>query len=957
MTLINPFNVEKNLSSWASSRIISRGRDYYRKGNVLQLDSSSEAFIQSKVRGSDTEPYEVQIQFDSCGMPISRCTCPFNWEPLCKHAVSTLIAWMQEETESEPFIGKETSGTNLIPLENPHEKEKYISELEELEIKSRQLRCKEQGLRIVSKPANSCFGEYQVTSGNLDRKNSKYNVVVRDANWKHATCDCLDFLTNELGTCKHIELIKHRIPAKKLLLEDKKNDRIYLYKAVRHSNKNSFSPSEEIRIFIPPKFQDDIHPVIDKSFDESGFLINGRPALIQKKYFQQIYNTLNKKYKDNIDVHNSVWDTINDEINAFKWEKYIDEIAASPQKNSAFQKSVGSLSIKLHPYQMDGIFFAVKKQKAFIGDEMGLGKTMQAIGSALFLKELKKVKRVFIICPASLKFQWKKEIEKVSGVSVEIITGPAKERDLQYKNGKSFFAIINYELLYRDYKQLASLFPDMIILDEAQRIKNWDTKIAKTIKQLHSPFKLVLTGTPLENRLPELLSISEFLHPRALGASWKLIPAYAKTDSQDRIIGYTNLDHLRIRLKKFLIRRQRGEVLKQLPARTDNNYWTPLSAAQSDVHDSIVNRLIKLLKKWKKFKHLTKEDLQLFFMLLTSMRIVSNAYGQYDWKSIEKQLLNARKLTSDLQKKINSPKLEEFRKIIFDLLENPEQKIIIFSGWERMIRLAELYIRDILEEKYCSSLIFSGSVPVSKRPKIVNQFINDPKVRILFSTDSGSVGLNLQEGSNCVINLEMPWNPAVLEQRIGRVYRMGQKKSVQVINLISSECIEERIFNLIAEKKALFEGVFSEDINEINFNQGKTASFMDKMSKMFSKELENENEEEEFDNNEDSKKSDNASAKLIPEDITNDTISDENNKKTDTPDMDVQEINIQPVINQILKNLNMPELPEAASNSNVKIKISEDEHALNLLIPKSVKTLLKGFQPLLKTLLNLSEMS
>ena len=130
----------------------------------------------------------------------------------------------------------------------------------------------------------------------------------------------------------------------------------------------------------------------------------------------------------------------------------------------------------------------------------------------------------------------------MSRAEVSIIAGPARERCRLYGGVRTFFIILNYELLYRDLKQIAGLKPDLVILDEAQRIKNWETKIAQAIRKLDSPCRFVLTGTPLENRLAELHSISEYLNPKSLGAAWKLAPTYARLNEEDRIVGYQRLD-------------------------------------------------------------------------------------------------------------------------------------------------------------------------------------------------------------------------------------------------------------------------------------------------------------------------------------------------------------------------------------------------------------------------------
>jgi SNF2 family DNA or RNA helicase len=437
-----------------------------------------------------------------------------------------------------------------------------------------------------------------------------------------------------------------------------------------------------------------------------------------------------------------------------------------------------------------------------------------------------------VVCPASLKSQWRTEIERACGATTEIISGGARDRAEQYRTTKAFFILINYELLHRDLENIRSLKPDLIVLDEAQRIKNWQTKTSRTLKRLESPYRIALTGTPLENRLAELQSVTEFLNPRALGAPWKLMPTYSRLDEDGKVIGYTNLDRLRGRMGRFLIRRTRPEVLSQLPRRTDNNFWTRLTDRQKEVHDELAAQVLRLVQKWRKFKRLTLEDMQRLMMLLTSMRIVCNAYGQHDWKQIEAEVLSARRVNAELKRKIDSPKLDEFRDVLSDLLETPGQKIVVFSQWERMLRLSELYVRDIIEAAGARSLVFSGKLSLKKRAELVKRFNDDPSARVFFSTDAGGVGLNLQHAANCVVNLETPWNPAVLEQRVGRVLRMGQKKSVEVVNLISSDCIEERIFNLVAQKKALFAGVFDPSIKDVRFNADQAASFLDKMKRL-----------------------------------------------------------------------------------------------------------------------------
>ncbi|MBI4063435.1 MAG: DEAD/DEAH box helicase family protein [Elusimicrobia bacterium] len=964
----DPFCVDKNLKSWASPRVVARGAAYYRQGHVQSLESLNDR-IEAQVEGTQTEPYKIEIAFDEGGRPKSQCSCPFNWEPLCKHAVAVLLAWQQEETGSEPILGPLPSSDGKTFVDDLEDRNRYLEELAQVEREERRSRSKEQDLKIVTKPSRGLLGDYGVTTASPHRKEGIYRVTIRDGEFKHASCDCLDFRKNELGTCKHVELVRRRLEAKtraKALAEEVLSDsHLYVYLASRPSQNKILQPFENIRFYVTPRLKHKLQPLLSEWSDREGWYLspagspcssggNGHEAVGIETQFKKMAARFGSLAGPGaIHVDEQVWQLLRREEEQRRWEQLL---------NSALKPE---MSLKLHPYQTEGIRFAVKKRHAFIGDEMGLGKTVQAIGAALLLKKMGEVKKTLIVAPASLKFQWKREIEKFSREQALIISGGARQRDEQYRSAREFFVIINYELLYRDLGSILKLKPDYVILDEAQRIKNWETKIAQTIKRLESSFKLVLTGTPLENRLPELQSIAEFLDPRALGAPWKLIPTYAKLDENDKITGYTRLDHLRQRLSSFLIRRNRKEVLSQLPGRTDKNFWTALTSEQHDVHDMLAAQVTKLVRKWEKFKRLTREDMQRLFMKLTCMRIVCNAYGQYDWKPLELEVLSTRQASASLKKRIGSPKLEEFAQVMADLLENPHQKVVVFSQWERMIRLGDLYIRSILNQHASRSVIFCGALSLKKRDAEIKRFLSDPATRVFFSTDAGGVGLNLQEAANCVVNLEIPWNPAVLEQRVGRVYRMGQKKPVQVINFVSSESIEERIFNLVSHKKALFAGVFDEKTIEIRFGKGQQVSFMDKVGKIVpatAKDAAPERKENEI---------------LEPAEAIGDSVASVARREAQVPTPDARpflEIDLGPALSSLAalsggtskegiadaSSSPLAELggtagpPEAGTPARVTARVSQDEQGVHLVLPKPAVELLGRLRPLLETLIKLA---
>src|SRR5207302_3994820 len=194
----------------------------------------------------------------------------------------------------------------------------------------------------------------------------------------------------------------------------------------------------------------------------------------------------------------------------------------------------------LLPYQLDGIAFIAGEGRAVLADDMGLGKTIQGVGAAEFLAREAEVRKVLVVCPASLKSQWRSEIHRFCDRDVQLIGGRTAERFTQYDNS-CFFTICNYEQVLRDILAIERVKWDLIILDEGQRIKNWESKTAATIKSLRSRFALVLSGTPLENRLDELYSVVQFIDDRRLGPGFRFFNTHRVVDEKGKVLGYKNL--------------------------------------------------------------------------------------------------------------------------------------------------------------------------------------------------------------------------------------------------------------------------------------------------------------------------------------------------------------------------------------------------------------------------------
>ncbi len=345
------------------------------------------------------------------------------------------------------------------------------------------------------------------------------------------------------------------------------------------------------------------------------------------------------------------------------------------------------------------------------------------------------------------------------------------------------------------------LAPDLVILDEAQRIKNWGTKTAQAVKRLQSPYAYVLTGTPLENRIDEIYSITEFLDPHIFGPLFRFNREFYKLNDQGRPAGYKNLGELRRRIQPIMLRRLKTEVEDQLPERIDNNYFVEMDAKQREPYEEYQARVARLLHITKK-RPLRKEEHDRLQRNLACMRMLCDTTFILD------------------QESRTCPKLPELEKILEDVGIRNGRKALVFSEWVGMLTL----VREMADKMGWRYAWHTGQVAQKKRREEINRFKNDPECKLFLSTDSGGVGLNLQAAS-VVINLDLPWNPAKLEQRIARAWRKHQKAPINVINLVTRNSIEHRMLATLAVKKELSDGILDGigNLDEIKMPSGREA--------------------------------------------------------------------------------------------------------------------------------------
>ena len=453
------------------------------------------------------------------------------------------------------------------------------------------------------------------------------------------------------------------------------------------------------------------------------------------------------------------------------------------------------LKVPLYPFQMRGVLFAASRGRTILADDMGLGKTIQAIGAAEMLARRRGISRVLVICPASVKHQWLTEIERFSDRSAVVIDGSPEQRHTLY-NSEAFFKIVNYELVRRDLENVSALLPDLIVLDEAQRIRNWETVTARTIKPLRSRYALVLTGTPLENKLEELYSVVQFVDGRRLGPAFRFLSEHRQINERGKLIGYRNLDQVREKLAPILLRRRREQVLNDLPPRTDKIFRVPMGPEQSDYYGDEQKIVAALVRKLERQGWLSPVDQQRILCAIQNMRMLCDSTFLYDKETRV------------------SPKLDELREILRELVVEEGRKVVIFSEWEKM----NLQVGALLDKMKITYISLHGGVPTRRRGQLIARFRDQPDLKVFLSTDAGGVGINLQAAS-VVINIEPPWNPARLEQRIARVHRIGQLRSVLAIHLLTENSIEERVWETIRVKKELFKDLFDGAGSEVSFEQ------------------------------------------------------------------------------------------------------------------------------------------
>lgn len=446
----------------------------------------------------------------------------------------------------------------------------------------------------------------------------------------------------------------------------------------------------------------------------------------------------------------------------------------------------------LFNYQRWGIKCGLQVGDGFlIGDVPGLGKSIQSIGIAVERKNRGEIRNCLIVCPASLKYNWLDEIHKFTKETALVIGHKCKnsaDREKQWIAEGYFFKIVNYELVARDlyadpkkkdnriaaWKGILSSF-DMVVFDEIQYCKHHTSLRTMSCRQFNAKYRVGLSGTPIDGRLEEIHSIFQILKPGLFVSKQKFMERYAEYDYFGAVKGYHRIGEVSTKIDPYYLRRQKEEVLKDLPPKIHQDLHVELSAKNMKAYQDIV----------KKRSDITTEA--------SAAELLIRARQFLDFPEI-------------LGLHNTSDKYAVFKELVDSLVKENSQKIVVFSQYTNTIH----WLVKNLEADYTGIQVIDGSVDSEERQEICKRFNNDPNYNILIMSDAGATGLNLQSAHACIMYTDS-FSPATMLQREDRIHRATSKNCAMIYRFITDGTIEEHVREILARKQAINNAMLREN--------------------------------------------------------------------------------------------------------------------------------------------------
>ncbi len=754
----------------ADAHATEHGEQFAREQRV-EPPAAQDHGVTMLVRG-ETGKYQVSFWIEA-GQLASACDCP-SWRDPCKHQVAAARAlWLPPRDSPaadratdravRPRPPRQATLASVVADRPPDAEAARRDAMEE-----RQVAARRERMRTVpaDEPAHILVHSHTGFT---------YTVAVRgDVDGPHG-CDCPDFEANRLHACKHVERVRLTLAAGGMTLpaahvEAARRPRVYLH----------FGEAVEPRWFGPAMIAAADGPLA-ACFDAVGRWTGplGDVAAMREALL-------------------ALGDAV--EPAALAWLE--DRLRRVPDFDGVDPATlIPATPLPLHGYQRAGIAFLARTGRALLADEMGLGKTVQAILAAVVMRRARApVHAVTIVCPASLRGGWQDEIRRWAGEDATLLRGSASEREATIASRPAWL-VTHYEQVLRDHAVHHAHAPDLVILDEAQRAKGLRAVTARALKDIPARHVFALTGTPLENRLEEAYAIAQLIDQRLLPPLWQLERDHQVRDEDGRrVIAYRGLDALRTRLQPAFLRRRKEDVALDLPARIRSLMLVPMHAQALPSYDEALAAVRRIAAK----KKLLPADLDRLQRLLMIARRACDGPHLVGVKTDPR----------------NVPKLAELRQLLRDACLGERRKAVVFSEWTEMTASAE----DVARRLGLPVFSLRGDVAVPVRPQLLRAFASQDGPAVFVSTDAGGLGLNLQ-AADLVINLDLPWNPARLEQRLARVHRIGAVRTVQEILLVTENSLEERMLAVHATKQDVLANVWARDGETVVAAPGSAESF------------------------------------------------------------------------------------------------------------------------------------
>lgn len=513
-------------------------------------------------------------------------------------------------------------------------------------------------------------------------------------------------------------------------------------------------------------------------------LSNGEFLALTKSFqrkLRQLKDISGSEGKKGLRVHPlaaGLMEDFTDEVKNLKVDKAWKEQVKKLHKIQDFKPQMpANFHAELRPYQQEGYNWLAKLAEwgvgACLADDMGLGKTVQAL--AIILKRATEGPAL-VIAPVSVCRNWEKEARKFTPTLNPIIFREEADRKVAIENAKAYdLLIVTYGLMQQESELFTAKRFTTIVLDEAQAIKNFATKRSKAAMELQGDFKILTTGTPIENHLGELWNLFNFINPGLLGSLNSFNTNFAlpieRDNQKDKKLSLKRL------IKPFILRRKKDEVLDDLPEKTEIVLTVELSEDEKAFYEALRRNAIENIEKADG----AVEDIR-FRILAEIMRL-------------RRACCNPRLVMKDSA--LESSKLKLFESVVLELIENGH-KSLVFSQFVDHLAI----LRTFLDDKKIPYQYLDGSTSERKRQEAVDAFQRGEGDVFLISLRAGGTGLNLT-AADYVIHMDPWWNPAVEDQASDRVHRIGQTRPVTVYRLVTEQTIEEKILQLHATKRDL----------------------------------------------------------------------------------------------------------------------------------------------------------